>query len=52
MLDVAAEHKKKKISTNIIKGVYDATTADSADKCIAMIPGEKGKYWYVFHQTL
>ncbi|XP_052091437.1 kinesin-like protein KIF28 [Mytilus californianus] len=41
MLDVAAEHKKKKISTNIIKGVYDATTADSADKCIALIPLEK-----------
>ena len=47
MLDVAEEHKKKKISTSIVKGVYDASTADQADKCIALIPLEKGKYWYV-----
>lgn len=44
MLDVAEEHKKKKISTSIVKGVYDAPTADQADKCIALIPLEKGKY--------
>ena len=53
MLDVAEEHKKKKISTSIVKGVYDAPTADQADKCIALIPLEKGKYWYVlFYEGL
>lgn len=47
MLEVAEEHKKRKISTKLIKDIYNASTEDAAQKCIKMIPMEKGKYWYV-----
>lgn len=43
MLDEAEKHNKKKISTNLIKQIYNASSADAADKCIALIPQEKGK---------
>lgn len=41
MLDEAEKHNKKKISTNLIKQIYNASSADAADKCIALIPQEK-----------
>ncbi|OWF37465.1 Kinesin-like protein KLP6 [Mizuhopecten yessoensis] len=41
MLDEAEKHNKKKISTSLIKQIYNASTADAADKCIALIPQEK-----------
>lgn len=48
MLNKAEEHKKKRITVGLIKQIYNAPTADEADKCIALIPNEKGKYWYVY----
>ncbi|PVD36027.1 hypothetical protein C0Q70_02997 [Pomacea canaliculata] len=41
MLEVAEEHKKRKISTKLIKDIYNASTEDAAQKCIKMIPMEK-----------
>lgn len=45
MIETAEQHKKKKISTNLIKDIYHAATVDAAEKCIALIPLEKGKIW-------
>ncbi|KAL8616435.1 hypothetical protein ACOMHN_041038 [Nucella lapillus] len=41
MLEVATEHKKKKLRTQLIADIYHATTEDAAQKCIQMIPKEK-----------
>lgn len=43
MLEVATEHKKKKLRVQLISDIYNATTEDAAQKCIQMIPQEKGK---------
>lgn len=48
MLEAATAHKKKKISTDLISKIYTAGTEDQAQKCISLIPKEKGKHWYVF----
>ena len=47
MLEVAQEHNKKKLRTQLIADIYNATTEDAAQKCIKLIPLEKGKCWYV-----
>ena len=48
MIECAEEHQKRKISTKLIKDIYVAPTEDQAQKCIALIPLEKGrKQWYV-----
>lgn len=47
MLEVAEQHKKKKLSTELISKIYNAATEDVAQKCIKLIPLEKGKCWYV-----
>ncbi|KAL3836511.1 hypothetical protein ACJMK2_021937 [Sinanodonta woodiana] len=41
MIEVAEQHKKKRLRTELIKDIYMAQTADKADKCIALIPKEK-----------
>lgn len=41
MLDVANEHKKKRLTTGLIAQIYNAPTEDQAQKCIALIPQEK-----------
>ncbi|KAL4229280.1 hypothetical protein ACF0H5_012320 [Mactra antiquata] len=41
MIEVAEEHKKRKVSTKLIKDIYHAPTNDQAEKCIALIPLEK-----------
>jgi len=43
MIDTAEEHKKKKLRTALIKDIYVASTNDQAEKCIALIPLEKGR---------
>ena len=43
MIDVAEEHQKRKISTKLIKDIYHAPTHDQAEKCIALIPLERGR---------
>ena len=46
MIEVAEEHKKRKVSTKLIKDIYNAGTEDQAQKCINLIPLEKGRnYW-------
>jgi hypothetical protein len=46
MIEVAEEHQKRKVSTKLIKDIYNAPTNDQAEKCIALIPLEKGrKQW-------
>ena len=47
MLAVAEEHKKKRLRVALISDIYTASTEDQAQKCIALIPQEKGKHWYV-----
>lgn len=47
MLEVAEEHKKKKLRTQLIAEIYHAASEDAAQKCIKLIPLEKGKCWYV-----
>ncbi|XP_070175288.1 kinesin-like protein KIF28P isoform X2 [Littorina saxatilis] len=41
MLEVAEEHKKKKLRTKLISDIYHAPTEDAAQKCIKLIPLEK-----------
>lgn len=43
MLEEADKHKKKKLTTDLIHKIYYAPTNDAAEKCIALIPQEKGK---------
>ncbi|XP_060555492.1 kinesin-like protein KIF28P [Ruditapes philippinarum] len=43
MIEVAEEHQKRKVSTKLIKDIYNAPTNDQAEKCIALIPLEKGR---------
>lgn len=43
MIEVAEEHQKRKVSTKLIKDIYHAPTNDQAEKCIALIPLEKGR---------
>ncbi|XP_059144638.1 kinesin-like protein KIF28P isoform X3 [Physella acuta] len=43
MLEAALEHKKKRISTDLISQIYNAGTEDQAQKCIKLVPKEKGK---------
>ncbi|XP_045207845.2 kinesin-like protein KIF28P isoform X2 [Mercenaria mercenaria] len=43
MIEVAEEHHKRKVSTKLIKDIYHAPTNDQAEKCIALIPLEKGR---------
>jgi len=43
MLAVAEEHNKKRITVNLIAQIYNAPTEDQAQKCIKLIPQEKGK---------
>ena len=45
MLEEADKHKKKKLSIVLIRNMYDANNADSMDKCLKLVPLEKGKYW-------
>ena len=52
MLEVAEEHKKKRLRTELISSIYHATTEDMAQKCIKLIPLEKGKCWYVSIPTI
>ncbi|KAK3105700.1 hypothetical protein FSP39_003807 [Pinctada imbricata] len=47
MCEEAERHKKKKLSTKLIRDMYDANNADSMERCLKLIPQEKGKYWYV-----
>nr|KAG5700037.1 hypothetical protein BaRGS_028274 [Batillaria attramentaria] len=47
MLEKAEEHKKKKLSVKLIGDIYHAPTEDAAQKCIAMIPMEKGSMNYL-----
>ncbi|XP_041372207.1 kinesin-like protein KIF28P [Gigantopelta aegis] len=41
MLDLAEQHKKKKLSTSLIRSIYNAPNADAAEKCLKMIEKEK-----------
>ncbi|XP_076455652.1 kinesin-like protein KIF28 isoform X2 [Babylonia areolata] len=41
MLEVATQHKKKKLRTQLISDIYNAPSEDAAQKCIQMIPQEK-----------
>ena len=43
MIAVAEEHQKRKIRTKLIREIYDASTNDQAEKCIAKIPQEQGR---------
>lgn len=43
MLEEAEKHKKKKLTTDLIQKIYYAPSNDAAEKCIALIPQEKGK---------
>ena len=43
MIEVAEEHNKRKVSTKLIKDIYQAPTEDQAQKCIALIPLETGR---------
>ncbi|KAL5010885.1 hypothetical protein ScPMuIL_013190 [Solemya velum] len=41
MLEVAEQHKKKRLSLKLIHDIYHAPTADAAEKCMLLIPQEK-----------
>ncbi|XP_046565118.1 LOW QUALITY PROTEIN: kinesin-like protein KIF28P [Haliotis rubra] len=41
MLELAEEHKKKKLSTKLIKDIYHAQSSDAAEKCLKLVPQEK-----------
>lgn len=43
MIDEAESQNKKKISTKLIKDIYNAPNSDAAEKCIKLIAKEKGK---------
>lgn len=43
MIEIAEQHQKLKITTKLIKDIYNAPTSDLAEKCIALIPMEKGR---------
>ena len=47
MLACAEQHQKKRLRVALISDIYTASTEDQAQKCIALIPQEKGKHWYV-----
>ncbi|XP_050405632.1 kinesin-like protein KIF28P isoform X1 [Patella vulgata] len=41
MLELADQHSKKKISTQLIKNIYHAPTHDQAEKCLKLVEKEK-----------